>query len=240
MSSSHHLKRLNAPRTLRLHRKENKWTIRASPGPHALSEAIPLGIVVRDYLSLCDTRREAKRLLTNGDILIDGNIRKSNNFPVGFMDVISIPKTKKYYRVLYDQNGKLTLVSISSADAAWKLRRIDNKSIVKGKKTQLNFHDGNNMLVDKDTYKTGDVLKINFKDVSIMDTFARKKGTISLITGGSHVGELATIQDLESISSSSNNLAKMKGTHEFTTIEQYVFPVGKTKPVILLPEVKVQ
>ena len=240
MSSSHHLKRLNAPRTLRLHRKENKWTIRASPGPHALKGAIPLGIAVRDYLSLCDTRREAKRILTNGDILVDGNIRKSNNFPVGFMDVISIPKTKKHYRVLYDQHGKLSLVSISSDDAAWKLRRIENKSIVKGKKTQLNFHDGNNMLIEKDKYKTGDVLKIKLEDVSIMDTFSREKGTISLIIGGSHVGELATIEDIEIISSSSSNLAKMKGTQQFTTIEQYVFPVGKTKPVISIPEVKVQ
>ena len=72
-----------------------------------------------------------------------------------------------------------------------------------------------------------------------MDTFTRKKGTISLITGGSHVGELATIEDIEIIASSSNNLAKMKGTHPFTTIEPYVFPVGKAKPVITIPEVKV-
>jgi small subunit ribosomal protein S4e len=155
------------------------------------------------------------------------------------MDVITFPATKKHYRMIYDQRGKLALVAISKEDASWKLRRIENKTIVRGKKTQLNFHDGHNMLIDKDEYKTGDVLKIKFEDISIMDTFSRKKGTISLITGGSHVGELATIEDIEIIASSSNNLAKMKGTHPFTTIEPYVFPVGKTKPVITIPEVKV-
>ena len=31
---SKHLKRLAAPRTLRLNRKDHKLTIRAAPGPH--------------------------------------------------------------------------------------------------------------------------------------------------------------------------------------------------------------
>ena len=238
--SSHHLKRLNAPRTLKLHRKERTWTIHAAPGPHGLQSSIPLGLIVRDYLNLCDTQREAKRILSNGEILVDEIIRKSNKFPVGLMDVISIPKLKKHFRLVFDRRGKLTLVPISSNDAAWKLRRIENKTILRGKKTQLNFHDGNNLIVNKDTYHTGDVLKINFKDKSIADIFKKEKGTISLITGGSHIGELATIEDIEIIQSSSNNLAKLKNDNEFTTIDNYVFPVGKTKPVIAVPEVRIQ
>ena len=239
MNRSHHLKRLNAPRTLRLHRKEHTWTIRACPGPHGLKKSIPLGIIIRDYLSLCDTAREAKQILSNGEILVDGIVRKSMNFPTGLMDVLSIPIMKKQYRVIYNQRGKLTLVPISVADADWKLRRIENKTIVRGKKIQLNFHDGYNMLVEKDEYKTGDVLKIKFADTSIVDIYPRKKGAISLITGGNHVGELATIEDIEIIASSSNNLAKMRGENPFTTIEPYVFPVGKTKPVIAIPEVRI-
>lgn len=240
MSRSHHMKRLNAPRPLRLHRKEHVWTVRAAPGPHRLDQSIPLGIIIRDYLNLCDTLKEVKRVLSEGEILVDAKIRKDYKFPVGLMDVISIPKMKKHYRMLYDQRGKLTLVSISSADASWKLRRVESKSILKGKKTQLNFHDGNNMIVDKDEYATGDVLQISFTDTSIMNRFPKEKGVISLIIGGSHVGELATVQSIEVIASSSHNLAVMKGENEFTTIEPYVFPVGKTKPVIAIPEVIIQ
>ena len=62
---SKHLKRLNAPRPLRLHRKEKTWTIRSSPGPHPLFASIPLGLLVRDYIGLCDTGREAKRIISN-------------------------------------------------------------------------------------------------------------------------------------------------------------------------------
>ena len=147
---SKHLKRLAAPRAVRLHRKEKTWTIKSSPGPHPLEKSIPLGLIIRDYLGLCDTYREAKKAISSGDVLVDSVKRKNHKFPCGFMDVISIPKLKKNYRVLFDRKGKLTLVPISVKDAEWKLYRIENKTIIKGNKIQLNFHDGRNKLVKKD------------------------------------------------------------------------------------------
>lgn len=237
---SKHLKRLAAPRTVRLHRKEKKWTIKQSPGPHPLEKSIPLGLIIRDYLKLCDTYREVKRVISSGDILVDGVKRKNHKFPCGFMDVISIPKVKQDYRILYDKNGRLTLVPISGKDAEWKLQRIENKTIIKGNKVQLNFHDGRNLIVKKDEYKTGDVLKISFKDNKISDVFKYEKGTISMIIGGSHIGETANIEEIQVIPSAKPNLAKMKGNSEFSTITNYIFPIGKNKPVVSLPEVKMQ
>ena len=237
---SKHLKRLAAPRVLRLHRKEHKLTIRAAPGPHQLEAAIPLGLVVRDYLRLCDTYKEARKIVSNGDILVDGMKRKNFKFPCGLMDVISIPKMRKNIRILFDRNGKLTLVPISESDAEWKLCRIQNKTIVKGKKVQLNLHDGKNKLVEKDEYKTGDVLKISFKESKIDEVYRFDKGTVSMIIGGTHIGEIASIDEIQIVASSKPNLAKMKGEKEFSTIADHVFPIGKTKPAIELPEVKMQ
>jgi len=237
---SKHLKRLNAPRALRLHRKERTWTVKSSPGPHPLERSIPLGMVIRDYLELCDTQREAKRIISNGEVVVDGVTRKDNKFPCGLMDVVSITKMKKDYRILFDRRGKLNLVPISSKDAVWKLCRIENKTTVKGNQIQLNLHDGKNKLVKKDGYKTGDVLKISFKDKKINETYQFAKGTVSMIIGGSHIGEIANIEETQVVTSSRPNLAKMKGTSEFSTLQEYVFPIGKTKPVIELPEVKIQ
>jgi small subunit ribosomal protein S4e len=237
---SKHLKRLAAPRVLRLHRKERTLTIRAAPGPHPLEKAIPLGLIIRDYLGLCDTYKEARKIVSNGDILVDGVKQKNFKFPCGLMDVIAIPKMRKYIRILYDRNGKLTLIPISESDAEWKLCRIQNKTIVKGKKVQLNFHDGKNKLVEKDEYKTGDVLKISFKENKIDEVYKFDKGTVSMIIGGSHIGEIASIDEIQVVASSKPNLAKMKGEKEFSTIARHVFPIGKTKPAIALPEVKMQ
>jgi small subunit ribosomal protein S4e len=236
---SKHLKRLHAPRPIRLHRKERKWTIRAAPGPHEKSAAIPLGLLVRDYLHLCDTYREAKRLMNKGEILIDGVIRKDSQFPIGLMDVITIPTLKKHFRVLFDRRGKLTIVPIQSSESTWKLRRIEGKTILRGKRTQLQFHDGETMIVDKDSYRKGDVVKVTFAKKKIDTIYPREKGTISLVIGGSHIGELATLESVEPIQSSKPNVATMKGDHTFVTLEDYVFPVGKAKAIIALPEVKI-
>ena len=235
---SKHLKRLAAPRTVQLHRKEKKWTIKTSPGPHPLEKSVPLGLIIRDYLGLCNSYKEVKTLVSSGDILVDGSKRKNHKYPCGLMDVISIPKLKTYYRVLFDKNGKLVLLPISSSDAEWKLRRIENKTFLKGNKIQINFHDGFNILIKKDEYKPGDVLKIAFKDNKIDDVFKYEKGTVSMVIGGSHTGEMANIEDIVTIASSKPNLAKMKGKTEFSTLTHYIFPIGKTKSIISIPEVK--
>ena len=69
---SKHLKRLNAPVTLKLHRKENVWTIKARPGPHGLIESVPLGLLIRDYIKLSDTLHETKKIISEGEIQVDG------------------------------------------------------------------------------------------------------------------------------------------------------------------------
>ena len=59
-----------------------------------------------------------------------------------------------------------------------------------------------------------------------------------LLTGGSHVGELATVSKEEEIRSPAANLVAVKsGSEEYSTIKPYVFLVGKGKPEIALPEV---
>ncbi len=237
---SKHMKRLNAPRALRVHRKEKKWTVKPSPGGHLIEKAIPLSLVIRDVLNLADTLRETKRIISNGEIIVDGSIKKDYKYPVGLMDVISIPKLKKDYRVLFDRKGKLALTEISSSDAKWKLCKIENKKVLKKNKRQINLHDGRNKIVEKDEYNTGDVLKIDLKNKKILDRYEFKKGTVSMITGGSHIGEIANIEKTDIISSSKSNISIMKGENDFTTLQEYVFPIGKNKPTINLPEVKMQ
>jgi small subunit ribosomal protein S4e len=237
---SKHLKRLATPKVIRIHKKERVWTIRPSPGPHLLEKSMPLGLIVRDYLHLSDNIAETKRIISNGEMLVDGIKRTDYKFPCGLMDVITCSKLKKDYRILFDTRGKLTLVPIKSKEASWKLCRIENKTIIKNKKTQINLHDGRNKIIKKDDYATGDVLKISVNEQKIEDIYKFEKGTVSMIIGGSHIGEIANIEGIEVIPSSKSNLVKMKGKSDFITIQEYVFPIGKSKPEIELVEVKMK
>jgi len=236
---SKHLKRLAAPRSLSIKRKIAKWTIKPSPGPHPADRCIPLGIIVRDMLSLCDNRKEAKKIIGSGEILVDGKPRKDLKFPCGLMDVISIPKLDKSYRVLFDKKGRLTLVPIEGDEENWKLCLIKNKTTLKGNRIQLNLHDGRNIIIEKDNFKTGDTIKLSFRDNKIIDVYPMEKGTTALITGGSHIGEVAKIESIEIRRSFQPNMVTlMREDKKFSTIKDYVFPIGRDAPAITLPEVK--
>lgn len=228
------MKRLTAPRSWPVPRKLSYWITKPSPGPHPIERSMPVLTVVRDMLKLCDTGREAKRIIGNKEILIDGRPVREHKFPVGLMDVISIPKIDENYRMLLDRRGKFRLVKLTEDEAGWKLCRIENKTTVKGGRTQLNLHDGRNILVDVDEYRTGDVLKIEVPSQKILETYKLAKGNIAMIISGSHAGEVAHIESYEVTRSPSPNLVKFR--EGITTIKDNVFVIGATTPVIKLPE----
>ena len=234
MGSRKHLKRFKAPKMWPINIKEETWTTKSSAGPHALDKSIPLVMVLRDILGLASNTREAKIILNNGDVLVDGTPRKDHRFPVGFMDVISIPKLNKYYRIIPDYKGRLVLHEIDEKDADFKLVSIENKTTIKGGKTQLNLHDGRNV-VTEDEYKTSDVLLLSIPEQNINDSIKFEEGALALITGGNHIGELGTIKEITITKSSKSNTVLMETDEgSFLTLARYVFVIGQDKPVISL------
>ena len=236
MGSRKHLKRYKAPVHWPIHPKEDTWTVKPSPGPHSIEDSLPLLLVVRDILELADTAREAKMIINQGDIMVDGTVRKDYKFPVGFMDVIQIPKTGNTYRVLPDEKGRLILHPISEENQEFKLCRVQNKTTIRGGKQQLNLHDGRNCLVEGE-YKAGDVVVLQVPKQEITDHLKMEDGTLGLITGGKHIGELGTIKEINITKSSMPNtvLMETKDGKSFQTLQDYVFVLGTDKPIIALP-----
>ena len=233
--SSSHLKRLVAPRSWNIARKKNVWTTRPMPGKHSLEGAIPISTILRDYLNVCDTKREAKIILNDGAVLVDQRVVREPKTAVGLMDVISLPKMKIHLRAVLDNHGRIQFVNVKSTEAKWKLVRVENKVVVKGGKTQLNLHDGTNLISDKKV-KTGDVLQLSLPNMKIKKILEFKEGAQTLITGGAHVGLIAKIKEIEITRSTKPNLVMYD---DFQTIKPYSFVIGEKKAMITLPEVKV-
>lgn len=234
-----HQKRLAAPRAIQLHRKEFKWTYKPSPGPHPRERSVPLALVVRDYLKLCDTGREARRIVGGGQILVDGVPRRDHKHPVGLMDVVTVAPTKEHYRVLIDAHARLRFVPIPAEEATWKLGRVQSKRTVPGGKTQLGLHDGRSLLVAKDEYATGSTLRIEVPSQKVLGVHKLEAGTLGLVIDGAHAGTIAPVKGLEPKRGPYPNLVVLEGAGgaEFRTIRDYVFPVGVKKPDVTLPEV---
>lgn len=235
-----HLKRLAAPTAWYIHRKAHKWAVRPSPGPHSMKTSIPLLYIVRDYLGYAKTAREARKILNEGKILVDGRVRRDYKFPVGIMDVVSIPETGEHYRVLPNRIGKLILHPISEEEAKLKPFRIDNKRMVKGAKVQLNLHDGSNHLVslaEKDAYKTSYTVIMKVPERQIVKILPFEVGAYVFVTQGKNVARKGKIVEVRHFPMGWPDVVTIEDENGelFDTLREYAFVVGKDKPEISLP-----
>jgi len=231
-----HLKRMTAPKSWAIPRKTSHWVTKPRPGPHTNEGSMPLMAVVRDMMKVCDNSREARFIIGDRGVLVDGKVVTDYKFPVGLMDVVTVKKTDQSYRMLIDYKGRLQLVAVEKNEAAWKLARVDGKTTVRGGKVQLTLHDGRNILLPKDQYKTGDVLKIDLPSQKIVKAIKLDKGSLAFLIGGSHPGTLQTVEKYEVRRGSAPNLVTFK--EGFSTVKENVFVVGDKAPEIKLPEAK--
>ncbi|MDD1754997.1 MAG: 30S ribosomal protein S4e [Methanothrix sp.] len=229
---SRHQKRVTVPVSWPISRKTHAWVAKASPGPHSAEQSIPLVTVVRDMLKLVDNAREVKRILYEGKVLIDGKAQKDYKLPVGMFDVVSVPLLNQQYRMMKDVRGMFYLSPIEALDAK-KLARIENKTIITGKKLQLNLSDGSNKLADGE-FKVGDSLVLSIPDKKVEDRIEYKIGNLAMVVGGKHTGQTGKIKEIITVKSSQPNRVIIAGEEEFETIEEYVFMIGRDSPAIKL------
>ena len=226
---STHQKRVAAPISWPITRKTHHWVVGANPGAHSMETGIPLLVVVRDILKMAKTAREAKRIINEKNIHIDGVARTDYKHMVGLFDIVSIPAANEYYRVLLDSKNRFKLFK-EDANAG-KLCRINNKTIVRKGAVQLNLHDGTNVLGSND-YKTFDTIILDTKDHKIIKHLAYKAGNLAMIVGGEHSGEIGKIKQIRKVRGSGTNMVAISNETEFETIEAYVYVIGETTPHI--------
>jgi small subunit ribosomal protein S4e len=236
---SRHLKRHKSPSHWPIHRKANVWTKKTKPGPHSMETSIPTTIILREQLKYAKTAKEAKKILANRKIFIDGKPRTQTAFPIGLMDVLNIPDSGEYFRVLPDHGGKLKFLSISADEAEFKLYRIIGKTSQRKGKTQLNLHDGSNVLIktEQDRYKVNDVLKIKIPEKELQDHIEFKEMQQVIVTGGRSQGARGILIGLgpEPGWKKTATIRTPEGD-DIRTLEKYIFVVGSNEPIIKLKE----
>ncbi len=244
-----YLKRLAAPKLIHIPRKEGKFFVKSRAGPHGKEDALPLLHVVRDVLNLGSNSHEARKIIKQGDLLVDGVARTDPKFPLGIMDVIKIPKIDKQYRILPVEGKGFYPVEIPKKESEFKLVRIENKTTIKGGQMQLNLHDGRNILIkikdprnpeEAKMYKTHDVLKISVPGQEIKGHVPLKEGCFGLITSGHNFGQMGTITSISKRFGTNASIisVKNKKNEELETQYEYMFIVGKASPEITVPEEK--
>jgi len=246
MGGKKHLKRLAAPTFWPILRKEYKWVVKPSPGPHPIDACLPLLIVLRDVLGYVKTSREGRKVIGQGMIKVDGVVRRDYKFPVGLMDVIEIKGANEAYRFIPYPIKHFILHPIPDEERFLKIVRIENKTTVKGGHLQLNLHDGRNILVRvsdptnpvEDSYKTYDSLLIKIPSQEIIEHLPLHEGSLAIISGGRNVGRVGVVKGITQVFKRRDAIVTLedKNGEEFQTALKYVLVIGKDKPRISLPE----
>jgi len=223
-----HLKSLNTPKTWDVKRKETTFVTRPSPGAHSFNLGYSINHLMRNELSLTSTKKETQHVLNEKGVLVNGKSVNDYHYIVGFMDVISLPKIKKYYRITIDNKGKVKPIEIKEQEAGIKLSRVIGKTIMKGKKLQVNTMDAKNILVKEFNCNTSDSLVIELPSQKIKSVLAFEKGSMIMLIGGKHIGVAGTIEKIE------NDTIFFKGDDEksYETLKKYAYVIGKNKPEV--------
>lgn len=171
-------------------------------------------------------------------IKVDGKARTDMFFPAGFMDVISIDKTKENFRMLHDTKGKFVLHKINKEEAAYKLCRV--KRVLRGPKNTpyAVTHDGRTIRYPDPDVKVNDTLRIDISSGKCLDHINFDVGNLVMTSGGKNMGRVGTIASRDK-HPGSFEVVHVRDTvgHVFATRLNNVFVIGKgTKPWISLPK----
>ena len=238
MGKKYQQKRLSAPKSYKIHRKEAPWTIKMMPGAHKTTNATALGVILRDILHLADNRFEAEYIAKNGNIIIDGKVRRDIRAPVGLFDMLEIPKIGKKYRIIFDKKARIIPKEIAKDSAQVKLVKITSKRVIRSGKIQLGTHDGRNIVLPADEgrkYKVGDSVKIKLPEQNREAVYPYEQGALAYILKGKHAGSMGTIEQIVpgSISKDPEAIINIEG-QVFPIVKENIIIVGKDKPEIEL------
>ena len=232
IAGSKKLKRQMAPLFWGINRKNKRFAITVKPGSHSKNRSIPTAILLRDVLKMVTTLREAKSVIYNGKINVDGITRKSLHHSIGLMDVIELQGISDVYRLVPTHGHILQPIKIDSSEKSKKIVKVTSKTTIRGKKTQLGFHDGRTIIADN-SVNVGDSCLIQIPEQKILDVIKLEKNSLVIVTKGVNTGQIGHINNInEATFTLSKRINLTIDKKKFEMPADLVIAVGKKKPVI--------
>merc|ERR1712108_81522 len=167
----------------------------------------PTVILLRNRLKYALTRREV--------------------FSIGFMDVVSIPKTGENFRFLYDAKGRFFIHRINEEEAKFKLCKVKDVAVGRNGIPYIVTHDGRTIRYPDPLIKVQDTIKFSLETNTIIGHVAFDSGNLAMITGGNNLGRMGIIERREK-HPGSHDIVHLIDTagHQFATRAGNVFIIG--------------
>ena len=205
------MKRLAAPKHWMLSKLGGIWAPRPSTGPHKIRECLPVSLILRNRLKYSLTRKESLSIVKRRYVKVDGKVRTQLNYPAGFMDVVSVEKAGKNFRLLYSTKGQFVLHKINDVEANFKLCRV--VKIGKAKKATIGrnplavgqdavipyitTHDGRTIRFADPVIKVNDTVKLDLTTGKVVGHIKFEVGNSIMITKGHNMGRVGVVTGVD-------------------------------------------
>ena len=188
-----HLKRQKVPKNWPIKRKGTSYVVRPNSN---LYNGLPILIAIRDILKLAQNRKEVKKIIHKKQILLNESPIKDEKNSICLFDKLTIVPSKEFYQLSLSEKGKFQIEKISPGEENFKISKIINKKVLKGKKIQLNLSDGRNFLSNIKCSVNDSVL-IDLKKRKIEKCLPLKERAEILVFAGKHSGKKGKINKMD-------------------------------------------
>ena len=163
---------------------------------------------------------------------MDGVTRKSLHHGIGLMDVVELEGVPDAYRLVPKDLTILKPIAISASEKTKKLLKVTRKVTIKGKKTQIGFHDGRNLVSDAKV-SVGDTCVVQVPETKILDIVKMEKGVQVIVTSGVNAGKMGKVAEMREGTFVLPKRALIDiDEPQIEVPSDSIMAVGKDKPVI--------
>ncbi len=229
-SNSRHLKRTSMPNSWPVKKKNITFVTKPNAGSHKLKYVTPVVVILREVLGYAQTSKDAKYIVHNKEVLVNGKKVTDVKFAVGMFDIFELSETKEKFVVIFDEVGRLKLVPTKDSTITLK---VASKTILKSGKFQLNMMNGYNILVDEKTFKkvsVQDSVVYDFAKKAVKKTLELKEGSQVYLFDGKFKGCFATVKGFTLYNGLANDLVTLEiEGNEASTAKAYCYVIENTK-----------
>ena len=148
------------------------------------------------------------------------------------MDVVELEGTSDVYRLVPTHGHILQPIKIDSSEKSKKIVKVTSKTTIRGKKTQLGFHDGRTIIADNNV-NVGDSCLIQIPEQKILDVIKLEKNSLVIVTRGINTGQVGHVNSINKATFTlSKRINLTINKKKFEMPADLVIAVGKEKPVI--------
>lgn len=182
-----HQKRLPAPKHYPIEVKHGKY-VSTIEGARSGSIAVPAVLFLREITGYADSKKDAKKIVRNGDLLRNGEPITDVRNGVGILDTVELPPAEESYRVV-KKGDELAFIPVTDPEV--HAARIEDKR-TEGDLYVYELHTGENYS-SEEQYATGSTLVFRDGDAKEVEL---EEGAEVLVNDGGHAGEIAEVKQI--------------------------------------------